>query len=97
MGRPCSGVARRPQRQQEEDMKHSQQASSHEAQPKARHKSGPAAAGSSGPDGDIEVKIREAAYYRYLARGAENGRELEDWLQAESEVIEHGKTTVTSH
>lgn len=78
-------------------MKHSHHASSHEAQSKAHQENGTAAAGSPGPDGDIEVQIREAAYYRYLARGAVNGRELEDWLQAESEVLENGKTTGMSH
>jgi hypothetical protein len=33
-----------------------------------------------------EVDIRERAYQLFLARGAEPGRELEDWLQAEREL-----------
>jgi len=32
-----------------------------------------------------EHEIRTRAYELYLARGAEPGRELEDWLQAERE------------
>jgi hypothetical protein len=32
-----------------------------------------------------EHEIRARAYELYLARGAQNGRELEDWLQAERE------------
>jgi len=45
----------------------------------------------------MEVQIREAAYYRYLARGAQVGHELEDWLQAESHLLETGKSEDTSH
>ncbi|HVO45761.1 MAG TPA: DUF2934 domain-containing protein [Steroidobacteraceae bacterium] len=30
--------------------------------------------------------IEEAAYYRYLHRGGQPGRELEDWVAAEHEV-----------
>src|ERR1700757_3306999 len=33
-----------------------------------------------------EDEIRTRAYEIYLARGAEPGRELEDWLQAEREL-----------
>ena len=33
-----------------------------------------------------EDEIRTRAYELYLARGAEPGRELEDWLQAEREL-----------
>jgi hypothetical protein len=33
-----------------------------------------------------EHEIRIRAYELYLARGAEPGRELEDWLQAEREL-----------
>jgi hypothetical protein len=38
-------------------------------------------------DGDVEMQIREAAYYLYLARGAKDGDALQDWLQAESELL----------
>jgi hypothetical protein len=30
--------------------------------------------------------IREAAYYRYLRRGLDNGHALDDWLAAEAEL-----------
>jgi hypothetical protein len=33
-----------------------------------------------------EHEIRSRAYELYLARGAQPGRELEDWLQAEREL-----------
>lgn len=33
-----------------------------------------------------EAMIREAAYYRYLARGGLPGHELDDWLEAEREI-----------
>ena len=33
-----------------------------------------------------EHEIRTRAYELYLARGAQPGRELEDWLQAEREL-----------
>jgi hypothetical protein len=78
-------------------MKHSHHTSGHEAPPIARPKSDPAASVSALPEGDMEVQIREAAYYRYLARGAEVGHDLEDWLQAESELLENGMAATTSH
>jgi hypothetical protein len=78
-------------------MKHSHHTSSHEAPPKARPKSDPAAVASAQGEDDMQVHIREAAYYRYLARGAEVGHDLEDWLQAESELLENGKAATTSH
>ena len=36
--------------------------------------------------GDLQEQIRRRAYELYEQRGAENGHELEDWLQAEAEV-----------
>jgi hypothetical protein len=36
---------------------------------------------------EAEQRIRERAYEIYLSRGGEPGRELEDWLQAEREVV----------
>lgn len=30
--------------------------------------------------------IQEAAYYRYVRRGFDNGHDLEDWLAAEAEL-----------
>jgi hypothetical protein len=38
--------------------------------------------GNSAPDG----KIRHRAYEIYLERGEQQGRELDDWLQAEREL-----------
>ena len=35
---------------------------------------------------ELEEQIRRRAYELYEQRGREEGRELEDWLQAESEV-----------
>ena len=38
------------------------------------------------PSVDNQEKIRLRAYELYEARGHKEGHELEDWLQAESEV-----------
>ena len=35
-----------------------------------------------------EEKIRKRAFEIYERRGREDGRELEDWLEAEKEVLE---------
>ncbi len=32
-------------------------------------------------------KIEERAYQRFVARGYDHGHDVEDWLQAESEVM----------
>jgi hypothetical protein len=37
---------------------------------------------------EIRRLIAEAAYYRAQERGFEPGHELEDWVEAESEVME---------
>lgn len=42
-------------------------------------------AGAQSPD-ERRSRIAEAAYYRAERRGFEPGRELEDWVVAESEV-----------
>jgi len=49
----------------------------------------PAAARQTVPDSSegLETRIRARAYEIYLARGASEGSDLEDWLQAEREVI----------
>ena len=41
-----------------------------------------------GPAQNLErdQKIRSRAYARYLDRGQEAGHDLDDWLQAESEI-----------
>lgn len=36
---------------------------------------------------DVRRQIEEAAYYRAKQRGFEPGHELEDWIEAESEVM----------
>ncbi len=78
-------------------MKHSHHGSGHEAHPKSHSKGLPATTGPTRGDGELEVQIREAAYYRYLARGAEVGHELEDWLQAEAQLLETGEARDISH
>jgi hypothetical protein len=35
---------------------------------------------------NLEGQIRSRAYELYEARGREDGRDLEDWLRAESEI-----------
>jgi hypothetical protein len=35
----------------------------------------------------LEVKIRERAYQLYLERGSTPGKENEDWLTAEREIL----------
>jgi hypothetical protein len=41
---------------------------------------------TSAPPKNIEERIRRRAYELYEARGGEHGRDLEDWLSAESEI-----------
>jgi len=36
----------------------------------------------------VREKIEARAHELYLARGAEAGHELDDWLQAEREIME---------
>jgi hypothetical protein len=35
----------------------------------------------------LEEKIRRRAYELFLGRGAQHGRDLDDWLQAETELV----------
>jgi hypothetical protein len=35
----------------------------------------------------LEQRIRERAHEIYLQRGGEDGSDLEDWLQAEEEIL----------
>lgn len=37
---------------------------------------------------DLQEQIRRRAYELYEQRGREEGRELDDWLQAEAEVMQ---------
>jgi hypothetical protein len=45
----------------------------------------------SGPQ-ELVIRIRERAYELYEARGKEDGRDLEDWLLAEEEIMEQVRT-----
>jgi hypothetical protein len=78
-------------------MKHAHHTGSRGAKPKAAATSTAAHEEPAVLDSDLEVQIREAAYFRYLARGAEVGRELEDWLQAESELLKAEKPDAPTH
>jgi hypothetical protein len=42
---------------------------------------------SAGRPTEIENKIRQRAHDLYSARGHEPGRDLEDWLRAEIEIL----------
>lgn len=39
---------------------------------------------------DLQEQVRRRAYELYELRGRENGHDLEDWLQAESELLPAG-------
>jgi oligoendopeptidase F len=45
---------------------------------------------------DPQEEIRRRAYELYEQRGRENGRDLEHWLQAESEVAQKKAETVAT-
>jgi hypothetical protein len=36
----------------------------------------------------LEERIRQRAYELYVERGNQSGSELDDWLQAETEILE---------
>jgi hypothetical protein len=65
------------------------------AESKERRKSPRKSAATPKPDNSMEVSsleetrrlIAEAAYFRAKQRGFAPGHELEDWIQAESEVM----------
>lgn len=40
---------------------------------------------------EVQEQIRQRAYELYEARGREDGHELDDWLQAQSEVTGKAK------
>jgi hypothetical protein len=71
----------------EEDMKHPVRTAP-DAQARSPGAKAPGPAAAVGQDSNLELRIREAAYYRYLARGAEIGHDMEDWLQAEAALLE---------
>lgn len=45
---------------------------------------------------DLQEQIRRRAYELYEQRGREDGRDLDDWLQAESEVTKKKARTATA-
>jgi DUF2934 family protein len=57
--------------------------------PDSRPASMPAASGlrAQSSSEDTRRQIAEAAYFRSKERGFEPGHELEDWIEAESEVM----------
>jgi hypothetical protein len=57
--------------------------------PTAASTSAPASSGvrTQGSSEDTRRRIAEAAYFRAKERGFEPGHELEDWIEAESEVM----------
>jgi len=48
------------------------------------------------PSIDLQEQIRLRAYQLYEQRGSEHGRDLDDWLQAESEVTQGKFKTVAA-
>ncbi|MGE0470433.1 MAG: DUF2934 domain-containing protein [Nitrospira sp.] len=41
------------------------------------------------PSGDLYTLIAKRAYERYGARGYQHGSALDDWLEAEREILNH--------
>lgn len=39
-------------------------------------------------ENELQEQVRLRAYELYEQRGGEDGRELDDWLQAEAEIVE---------
>ena len=56
----------------------------------------PAAAPHLGSLELTEEIIQQRAYHLFEQRGREHGHDLEDWLQAEAEIMGKKKTVVTS-
>jgi hypothetical protein len=53
--------------------------------------------GYASPTLELESEIRARAYEIYTQRGYTNGREAEDWFEAEREVVaRHGNNTRTA-
>ena len=44
-------------------------------------------------NGNVEDAIRVRAYEFFLQRGCEHGRDQEDWVRAEAEVLERSHRT----
>jgi hypothetical protein len=46
---------------------------------------------SDGINEQTKQEIRERAYQLFEKRGAEHGHDVEDWMRAEEEVLQHSK------
>jgi Protein of unknown function (DUF2934) len=64
------------------------------ARPTATPRQAPAQETKSTPD--LQEQIRRRAYGLYEQRGRDEGHELDDWLQAESEVTQQKAKTVAA-
>jgi len=64
------------------------------ARPTATPRQTPTQVTKSTPD--LQEQIRRRAYELYEQRGREDGHELDDWLQAESEVIQKKAKTAAA-
>jgi len=51
---------------------------------------------SAQPEPMLEHAIRHRAYELYLQRGKAHGHDIDDWLQAEAELV-HGHSTSDSN
>jgi uncharacterized protein (DUF2132 family) len=51
---------------------------------------------SNPPEPMLEQAIRHRAYELYLQRGMAHGYDVDDWLQAEAEIV-HGHSTSDSN
>jgi Protein of unknown function (DUF2934) len=48
------------------------------------------------PTGELQEKIRRRAYELYDQHGRNNGHDLDDWLQAESEVTRQKPSAIAA-
>ena len=56
----------------------------------------PAAPQASESSADLTEQVRCRAYDLYEQRGREDGHELDDWVQAESEIANQGAKAVAA-
>ena len=45
---------------------------------------------------DLQEQVRRRAFELYELRGREDGHELDDWLQAESEIVQQRTKAATA-
>jgi hypothetical protein len=65
-------------------------------EPKSTRSSPSSAARTTESTVDLQEQVRRRAYELYEQRGREDGHELDDWLQAESEVVQRRARTVAA-